>query len=157
MRVYSSLYSLQHPCSPRPLLGIQILLAGCKVQDPACVLSDAVPQAALILSSTPKKRHIPGCAECLAVCLARARWQLLPILAADSWWPGEYVVGLRAWRSVSASLSFILLAPYVISNIFKEHSLNDGAYNSISGVLMTRAWFLWFMMSPGPIDGVEAP
>lgn len=22
---------------------------------------------------------------------------------------------------------------------------------------MTRAWFLWFMMSPGPIDGVVAP
>ena len=105
----------------------------------------------------PLKRYIPGCAECLAVCLSHALWQLLPILAADSWWPGDYVVGLRAWRSVSASLSFILLAPYIISNIFKEHSLNDGAYNSISGVLMTRAWFLWFMMSPGPIDGVVAP
>lgn len=51
----------------------------------------------------------------------------------------------------------ILLAPCIISNIFKEHSLNDGPYNSVSGVLMTRAWFLWFMMSPEPIDGVIAP
>lgn len=51
----------------------------------------------------------------------------------------------------------IFLAPYIISNVFKEHNLNDGPYNSISGVLMTRAWFLWFMMSPEPIDGVVAP
>lgn len=123
------------------------------------MLSRAVPQAALILSSTPSRRHIPGCAECLAARPSCALGQLFSILAADWWWPGEYVVGLRAWRSVSASpsLSFILLAPYIISNNFKEHSLNDGAYNSISGVLRTRAWFLWFMMSPGPIDGVVAP
>lgn len=59
--------------------------------------------------------------------------------------------------TVCLPASPISSAPYVLSNVFKEHSLNDGAYNSISGVLMTWSWFLWSMMSPGPIDGVIAP
>lgn len=149
-----------HPCSFFSLYSVASRLGpmGCRVQSPVCwaMRSHRQHRSRVAL---PTRGRVPGCAECLAVCCSRPRWQLqlLPILASDSWWPGEYVVGLRAWRSVSASLSFILLAPYIISNIFKKHNLNDGAYNSISGVLMTRAWFLWFMMSPGPIDGVVAP
>lgn len=94
-------------------------------------------------------------------------------LAVLSAWQSGAAVTNLGWRLVVArrvrgwpesltvwlclALPFILLAPWIISNILKEQSLNDGAYNSILGVVMTRAWFLWFMMSPGPIDGVVAP